>query len=240
MNTEHSASLKEKILKTIETGNVAMRPRSHFVLLAVLAFSGAILVFALVVFIASLIFFFLHESGAWFALPFGPRGWFLFPESISVTLVFLGALFAFILERLLHRYPIGYRTPVLLSVGAIVSTVFLCGFLISLTPLHSILSHSSRRGELPAPINFWYGDMVRRPHPSDVHRGVIVSRTTHTLVITDPDGDGTWPVVISRQTRLPYGEGFELGDMVLVIGDLDASGTIQAFGVRMIEEGTGR
>jgi hypothetical protein len=84
-------------------------------------------------------------------------------------------------------------------------------------------------------MGFWYGGMFRPPRPGDMYRGVIVMKKPNGFLIVGPDGEGTSTVEVTPQTRLPYGEDFSTGDMVIVIGDSDGTDTIRAFGIRSVE-----
>ncbi len=100
---EKAHSSRLSVMDAIKKGTVTMRPRWHFILLSTLAAVGAFIVLLALVYIASLLVFFMHDSGAWFVPSFGGRGWFSFLRSIPWLLIFLIGIFALILEVLVRR-----------------------------------------------------------------------------------------------------------------------------------------
>lgn len=68
-----------------------------------------------------------------------------------------------------------------------------------------------------------------------MYHGEIVSLMPGGFLLGDEDS-GTTTVILTPDTRLPYGENFTVGERVVVVGDASATGTIRAFGVREIDE----
>jgi len=231
-----SEDFRDKVMAMIEKKGVAMRPRWHFILLSALAAAGILILVIALLYVISLAFFFLREGGAWYAPSFGGRGWFVLLHSAPLLLLILVAIFALILEILVRKYSFAYRAPLTMSLGGILVVVFLGGFVLAQTSFHRRMEFEAHHGYLPPPMGFWYGSMFRPPHPPDMRRGVIVMEEPGRFVIIGPDGEGTSTVILTPKTRLPYGEDFAPGDMVIVIGDADGTDTIRAFGVRTIEE----
>lgn len=234
MNTpEEKNPVRLDIMRAISRGDIRMRPRWHFVLLSTLYITGAFIVFLALLYITSLSVFFLRDSGALFAPSLGARGWFSLLQSLPWLLIVLMLLFVGVLELLVRRYAFVYKKPLLLSVLCVLGVIFLGGFFIA--PLHHGVMLSVRRGEMPAPIVLLYRGPLRSPPPSDTYHGEIVALTSAGFVMADED-HGTTTVTITPQTRLPYGENFTAGERVVVIGDSGATGTVQAFGIREIDE----
>ena len=90
--------------------------------------------------------------------------------------------------------------------------------------------------QLPGALALAYGMPFKMPPPPDVYHGIILATTTSGFVIDDENGAGTTTVILSPKTRLPDGIDFTVGSAVVVEGDTVATGTIQAFGVREIDE----
>jgi hypothetical protein len=232
--SEKSSSVRSGVMDAIQKGRIQMRPRWHFVLLSILALVGVLILFLTLLYVSSLALFFLRDSGVWVAPSFGMRGWWTVVRGVPWFLVFLVAIFILVLELLVRRYAFVYQKPLLASVVGILILIVVGGFAIAQTPMHRQLALSARHGDLPPPLQFWYGDMFRAPQPDELYRGVIISIGDHQFVIVDP-GTGTTTVILTPRTRLPYGEDFSVGASVVVIGDVVATDTIQAFGVAEVD-----
>jgi hypothetical protein len=225
----------QDVMKAIREGRVHMRPRWHFVLLSALTVLGAFIVLLTLLYISSLGVFLLRDSGAWYATSFGLRGWFSLLHTLPWLLILFIAMFAVILELLVKRYSFVYKKPLLWSVAGIIVVIFAGGLAIAQTPLHRFVLVSARHGMLPPPVMQIYGRTLRQP-PPDLYHGEVLATTTSGFILVDEDGAGTTTVLITRETRLPLGEAFEVGERVVVVGDSAATGTVRAFGVREIDE----
>ena len=157
-----------------------------------------------------------------------------FRKILRVLLIILVLLFIVILEILVRRYRVGYRTPLLVSVVAVLLVVVIGGWALERTRIHEELLRQDRApGGLPAPLSMMY-----RPgsdHVAGIYHGTIISLIPGGFLLADDNGAGTTTVLIDPSTRLPLGAGFSAGDEVVVFGD-DASGTVHAIGVRQISE----
>jgi hypothetical protein len=235
MNEEKDTSVRSGVMDAIEKGRIRMRPRWHFVLLSALALVGVLIVFLTLLYVSSLAVFFLRDSGVWFAPSFGMRGWWTLVRGLPWLLILLLILFVLFLQLLVRRYAFVYQKPLLASVLGILFVIFAGGFAIAQTPMHRFLALSARHGDLPPPLGFWYGDTFRAPPPPELYRGVIIAMNQHQLILVDPAA-GTTTVILTPRTRLPYGSDFSVGTSVVVVGDPIATGTIQAFGIREMDE----
>ena len=219
-------------MDAIHSGRVRMRPRWKFVLSGALAGLGAIILLFTLLFIASFAIFTLRQSGALFVPVFGMRGLFAFFAALPLILIVLLVLFVVVLEVLVRRYRVGYRTPLLVSVVAILLIVVLGGYAIERTRIHEELSQQARGpGGLPAPFQMMYGPGAQRV--PDIYHGTIVAMIPGGFLLADENGAGTTTILIDPSTRLPLGDGFGTGDQVVVFGE-ESSGTVHAIGVREI------
>jgi len=226
-------SLEKGVMDAIHSGRVHMRPRWKFVLSGLLAALGVIILLFTLLFIASFSIFEMRENGTLFMPLFGLRGWFEFFAALPLILVFLLIVFLVVLEVLVRRYRVGYRTPLLISVLAIFAIVTMGGYAIERTRVHEDLLRQARLpGGLPTPIQIMYRS--GSGHVSGVYRGTIVGLINGGFVLSDDDGDGTTTVIVDPGTHLP-GENFQEGEDVVVFGQ-EASGTIHAFGIREISD----
>ena len=233
---DNETSMKGGVMDAIHKGKVQMRPRWHFVLLSVLALVGTLILFLTLLYVSSLGIFFLRDSGVWFAPSFGVRGWWDLLRGIPWVLVLLVILFILVLELLVRRYAFVYKKPLFATIFGIFLLVLLGGFVLSRTSLHSELDSFAHHGMLPPPMDFLYGQAMRMPPPGELYRGTIISMNSNGFTISDYNRGGTMNIVVTPHTRLPYGGDFSVGESVVVVGDAAASGTIQAFGVRDIDD----
>ncbi|HTR18484.1 MAG TPA: hypothetical protein VMH91_00690 [Candidatus Paceibacterota bacterium] len=225
-------SLEKNVMDAIHSGRVHMRPRWKFVLSGALAALGVIILALTLLFITSFAIFTLRQDGALFVPVFGMRGLFAFFAALPLILITLLVLFLVILEILVRRYRVGYRTPLLVSVLAILVIVVCGGYALERTRIHAGLLHDARLpGGLPPPLDVIY--RVGAEHVPGIYHGTIVSMIPGGFLLADENEAGTTTVILGPSTRLPLGGGFDVGDTVVVFGD-QASGTVHAFGVREV------
>lgn len=227
-------SLEKNVMDAIHSGRVHMRPRWKFVLSGVLAALGVVILLCTLLYITSFTFFMLRQTGAYFVPIFGWPGLFAFFAALPFILIVLLVLFLVVLEVLVRRYRVGYRTPLLVSVFAILIIVFVGGYAIERTHIHSDLLMQARGpGGLPPPIGMIY--RAGAQHVPNIYRGTIISMIPGGFLLADENGAGTTTILIDPSTRLPLGAGFEPGQEVVVFGD-NASGTVHAEGIRSVGE----
>ncbi len=232
--SEHSEhTVRERVEAAIRAGSVKMKPRWHFVLFSAFAFTGIALVFAGLLYITSLAVFFLRQSGAWFQPAFGSRGWLALLHSLPWLLILLVFVFIVLLEILARRYAFVYRRSLVTSLLALAVLAAAGGFFIAKTPFHREMYRHARQGDAPAPLGALY--RVFHPAHPDLYRGTILRFIPGGFIIVDQE-DGTSTIRVSPRTRLPYGADFSEGDFVVILGDRVATDTVQAFGVRMLED----
>ena len=221
-------------MDAIRSGRVHMRPRWKFILSGTLAALGIIILVLTLLFIASFAIFTLRQSGALFVPVFGMQGLFAFFAALPLILIVLLFLFLIILEILVRRYRVGYRTPLLVSVLAVLVIVVVGGWAIEGTRIHEELMQQARLpGGLPPPLSMLYRPGAERV--PNIYRGEIISMIPGGFLLADENGAGTTTVILDPSTRLPLGSNFDPGDEVVVFGQ-EASGTVHAFGVREISD----
>jgi len=222
--------MRQKVMEAIERGEVRMRPRWHFALLSLLYSTGAVILFFGLVYAVSLVVFLLKQSGVWFLPGFGSRGWWEFFRALPWLIVALLAVFVVVLEVLIRKFAFVYRKSVVTSAVGAVALVVGLGVLLAETPLHPHVARLATHGTFPG-----LRALYRPPRLplEDALRGKIIGFTERGFVIEDVRG--TSSVILTSATRRPYGEDLSLGDIVILIGDRSASGTIIAFGIRELE-----
>jgi len=199
---------------------------------------GVSIVGLALVYLASLFVFIMARTGIWIAPVFGWRGVFIFLMSLPWLLLMLVALFIVILEIMVRRYSFAWRQPLVYSTVAILMIVAAGGILVAATPLHSELSHCRdfRRPLPPSPGSLpldgcgtgIYRDLGPRRF-KDIHAGVITELSLPNFTIENRQEERLL-IMVTRRTRLPFGEDFAVGDAVIVIGSRQGD-QVEAFGI---------
>lgn len=241
-NGEQKKSISELVAAAAKSGKLKMRPKWHFVLRAVLWLAGTMVAALAVLYLLSLFFFVARETGIWVAPIFGWRGILIFLMSIPWVLVLSVLFFIVILEILVRHYSFAYRLPLLYSAIAILLVVVAGSVIVAGTPLHGILSHCSPempfRGDDPAEMagrpcgTGFYRDLGPRRF-DNIHSGVIGEISETEFVIVNRQRENL-RVIVTKKTRLPFGENFSAGDTVVVIGNRHGD-QIEAFGVSRVK-----
>lgn len=227
-NKNEQKTIKESILATIKSGQVKMRPRWHFILKAILAILGAIIIFLTVLYLASFIIFILRQTGVLFMPAFGMEGWFAFFSHLPVFLIILLAVFIIVLELLVRHYAFAYRRPLFYSALGIFTLIVVGGLAVANTSLHGDLSKRAEKDN-----EFLAGKLYREYEAQifrDVHRGRIMQITQRGFLMNNQRKEAL-TITVTRKTRLPLGSDFYLGDIVVVFGPRDGD-EVQAFGIQ--------
>lgn len=236
MNQDHKNEppLQDSIMEVIRSGKAPMRPRWHFVLISTLYALGAAIIFPFLLYVTSLVIFFMRENGVWFAPVFGMRGWASLFYTLPWLLVGFILVFIVILEILVRRYAFVYSRPILITIAGMLLVIFFGGFLVERTRVHAHMREFAREKRLPSPLQSMYDRPSHFLPRADVYRGVVSEMTKDGFVMTLIDETSTTSVVITPRTRLPYDHEFKVGDAVMVLGDSPTSTVIFAFGIRTV------
>ncbi len=222
-----SSKESRRIINAIKERDVHMRPRRYFMLRAALIAVAAFLLFLILLYMVSFIIYALHEDGAWFAADYGISGWSLLLGAIPWGLLIFAFILLLLLANLLRHYTFVSHQPLFYLLFAFIVIITLGGFFLAATALHPDLSQYSA-ANVPFLGNFYEYETA---FPASVHRGVITSFTDGGFTITDDVGI-TSSVVAA--TGVVFIQDFHVGDVVLVFGTRNASGTISAFGIQRI------
>lgn len=232
MNDQEFYTIREHVLKRVESGAAHMRPRAYFIMRFALTAALAAAVLLISAFVLSFIAFSVHESGEDFLLGFGAQGIKTFFALFPWQMLALDVALLFALEWLLQGFKFAYRVSLL---NVFIAVLVLSGILaavINLTPLHGSLLRRADQDLLPV-----LGEVYESIHDSHADRGVfrgtVVSQEDGRVVIAHDDrdrdaDDGKYSVVLP-QGGVP---ALSIGDRVYVFGA--ASGTaIEASGIRV-------
>lgn len=231
MTEQEHNPLKNKVLTAIKNGEVAMRPKWHFVLKAILGILGVVMVLMVLLYLSSFIMFELRETGILFIPVFGMHGISRFLISLPWVLISILIIFVIVLEMLVRHYSFAYRRPLLYSALGIVFIVVIGAIGLARTSLHGQIFNYTREHHLPL------GEVYKelgRPKIQDIHRGVIMKLNPQGFIIKDRHAE-MFIVVMTPHTRLPFGSDFDTDDIVVVFGP-EQDHRIKAFGIREIKE----
>lgn len=221
-------NLKDTILKKITAGEVAMRPRWHFVLRALLFFSMLSIAALVAIYLLSFVFFVLVRNGLLLTPAFGLPGIIFFVVRSPWLLILCVGVFLTILYLLVQHYAFCYRRPLLYSLLAVVGFVLITSSVLHAFAVQQHLKEFSERHHVPG-MTPLYRDVADR-RPDGITPGAITDLTSDGFVLTTPERD-RFSVVITKTTRGAGQHTFAVGDMVLVFGTPNGS-TIMAKGVR--------
>lgn len=234
MNNENkNLNLKDRLLKDIRSGDVAMRPKFYFTLKVAALVVGVLAAVVITVFIFNFILFTIRINSQDALLGFGPRGWEAFMRFFPWHLLVLDIALVVGLQWLLRQFKFGYKIPVLYLLAGLLVAAIAAGFVLDRgTPINDRLYEMRGRG-LPPPLGNFY-DRARRPPPpgSGVCRCAIVSIEGNTLVVEDTrNGTTTLKVVLPMDNPRATTTNLKVGDTVFIAGE-EENGVIRAFGVR--------
>ncbi|MFA6376061.1 MAG: hypothetical protein WCX69_01515 [Candidatus Paceibacterota bacterium] len=239
---EQNESVSARIIGAVKSGEIKMRPKWHFILRATLWTVGIAIVALALVYLASLFVFIMARTGIWIAPVFGLRGLFIFLASLPWLLLTLVALFIIVLEIMVRHYSFAWRQPLVYLTVVILIIVAGGGILIAATPFHSELSHC-RPFERPMPSaggvpisdcgTGIYRDLGPRRF-NNIHAGVITELSLPNFTINNRQQERLL-ILVTRRTRLPFGEDFMVGDAVIVVGERQGD-QIEAFGITEVNQ----
>lgn len=231
--SQKKSSLSKGVLDKIETGQVKMRPRIHFVLKSLLITLGLILTTLFALYLISFVVFVLRTSGVFYLPGFGFPGLKIFLISFPWLLIFIAIILIIVIEILVKHFSFAYRRPILYSLLGILILVFVGSFIVYRTQLHSGLFERAEEGRLPVagPLYKGYG----MPEFEDVHHGIVSEITDNGFMVEESDGQ-ILNIVVSPETRFPSGKNIKENDLVMILGEQD-NGKLNALGIRKINNG---
>ncbi len=227
MNTKNDS---DEIINTIKTGEAKMHSRAYFFAQAALVILGAVLLFLLILFVATFIIFALQENGGFFAANFGLAGWGVFFASLPWTMLLLSLALVLVLWILLRRYSLVYHQPFLYVLLVLIVAISLLCLFIPASSIHGgIYRYLSRN---PIPVMSGVYEFETAP-ANDVYRGQVVTLSTSSFVLANDFGQTSTVLVMPAVASSELSE-INLGDYVIVFGHGVATATIQASGLETI------
>jgi hypothetical protein len=232
INNRQQKSIRDAVFEKIRSGGIKMNPKIYFVLKTILIIVGAFAVAVFILFLISFISFALRVSGVGFLPEFGFRGFGIFFSSFPWILILIAVVLILALMMLIKRFGFVYRKPILYSLLAIILIVFLGGFILDKTPLHSGLFLKAREGKLPLAGPIYRGFGMREFR--GIHRGVVSEITENGFIIETPGGN-KFTVIINADTKLLPNLEIKKGNQVVILGKEEKE-TINAVGIHKIDD----
>jgi|GEM_PF-2443790 hypothetical protein len=221
--------MKDKVIDAIKSGGVKMHSRPYFIVRAVFVVLGAMLLFFLILFVATFMVFALQENGGLYAAGFGPSGWVVFLTSLPWSLLLLSIALILILWILLRRYSIIYHQPFLYVLLILIVVISLACFFLSAGLIHGgIYRYVSRN---PIPVVTGVYEFETSPM-NGVYRGEAIMIATSSFILENALGQ-TSTVLLVPGAASELG-GISPGNYVIVFGRGVATATIEASGVETI------
>ncbi len=233
MKEQEVNQTKKNILEQISSGQVKMKPRWQFVLRTVLLGIGIILAALAIIYFASLTVFVLRLQGILFVPTFGIVGIYSFINSAPWLFILITIAFVIVLQILVHKYQFVYGKPLFYSIAALMVLVLISVILIEQTSLHPGLYSQSKNGRFPF-LGGIYEHPIMMHMPQNVTAGLITEIVDPGMKIKT-NQDVEYIVLIGQNTKMPYNQEFDIGDMVVVLGNRE-DGRIQAVGIRSFDD----
>jgi hypothetical protein len=218
--TDH---ITDNLLSKIDRGDLKMRPRWHFGVLAFAAAFGFALVFGITFFLVAFIMLTVRTSGLTELPGFGWDGALAFLQDFPWFLALLLLALMAALELYARRFPLAYKRRAMTSLGILV--ILLGGTGIALG------AYIERICPEGGPMDYALGSLrAQAAHRSGfVQHGVFVELRPDMAVIVDDEG---------AERQIPIGSGTHLlnapapGDDVVIFGRPEA-GQFHAKGLRV-------
>lgn len=224
-------SIKNEIIDEIKTNKIKMKPKSYFALRVLFSLLILMIVFLIVIFLASFIVFALNVNGGLLAVGFGLRG--ISPLFVSfpwLILLFAGLLII-LLEILLNHFSFAYRRPLIYSFMGILVLVISVSIVVEKTPFHARLLDSAEKGNLPA-IGKFYRQYTNMPLPN-IHAGEVKTVNEQEIKIQKPNGEEiTITVPLAGKSKVI--QQIQKGDTIMLVGERKNS-HVQAVRMKKID-----
>ncbi|HEY5221183.1 MAG TPA: hypothetical protein VIJ29_03535 [Candidatus Paceibacterota bacterium] len=221
--------MDDNIVNTIKSREIKMRSSAYFRWRSVFIVLAAILVFLVIIFVATFIIFALQQNGGFFATNFGPAGWEIFLFSLPWSFLLLSIVLILILWLLLRRYPIIYHQPFLYTLLTLIIVIALACFFLSASSIHGGIFRYVSKNQIPVVTGVYEFETAPM---SGVYRGQVVVLATSSFILEN--GLGQTSTVIVVPGAWPELGEVTAGDYVIMFGHGIATATIEAYGLEPI------
>lgn len=214
--------IQQEVLDAIASGRVKMRSKWYFILQTILAIVGGVILGLFLIYIGGFILFLLLQSGAIYAPGLGFSGWYIFLRSLPWLLILLSLVFILVLVLLINHFSFSYQRPLLYSLLGILIIVTGASLIVAFVPANSIFFNYAN-----PPLLGGYYSNYGAGELTDIHRGEIIALAENGFVLEGLSGE-TSTVLFGEAMPTSTGLGLHAGDLVIVFGDRDQNGFIEA------------
>lgn len=218
--------MMNKIMNIIKQENISMRSRYYFVARSSMWALAAVLVFASIVYLLSLIFFIWNDHALGTIALFGSKGIGLMLFSMPWMLILATIALVITLELLAAKFSFVYKRPLVYS---------LLILLVVLIAVSSLVARTAMHDRIAGPMHRHYAE---QRYKENMYIGIIVSVRDNSATLKTRSG-ATIHVNITNSTRIPRHFELKTGEKVMVIID-DKSDSNEALGIRPVKKGKGR
>ncbi len=220
-------SLGSRVIEKIRKENISMHSRLYFVIRSCMWILSTTFVFAVIVYLFSLLIFIFRSNALMELFCFGPRGWIVLISSMPWILILIVLILIVILEFLSSRFSFIYKRPLIYSLLGLIVLLVAGGSLLANTTLHHRATALSRDGRLPIAGNMYKNYTLR--HHNDTHIGTVKSLDKNTFRINTRMGDAI-TVLMQDNTKIPRDFILKNGNQVMIIGKRNAD-TVNVDGI---------
>lgn len=231
-NNNQNNNVCDSVLDKIKKGEVQMYSKTYFHLRVIAIITTLILLLITSAFLISYIMFSLRASGTSFLFGFGAQGVMIFLLTFPWALLIIELVLIYILERLIKHFRIGYRSPLLYLLIALLAVSIGSALIIDITNLHGSLLDRTKKRQVPLFVGGMYKHVQRPPREMGVTKGKVVSVATTTFVIKEDDGeDDDDTRTIIAPPGINISTFLKVGDDVIVASK-NVNGTFYAYGIQ--------
>ena len=217
MNQDNKVHLETKVMKKIKDEKIAFRSKYIFLAQKLGLGGGLALSLLLATLFLNLAFFTMKVSGSLEFLSFGRIGILAFLESFPYHWILIGLLFFVVSSIIISRYDISYKKPFKKFLAVLLLIIFVAGTALAISGINEAIEEKVIQGKIPVlrPFYGWRGETWKSGLV-----GEVIEMRTDGLVLQTRDNRKVF-VELTKDTFLPSGSDFKVGDRIRVVGEWD-------------------
>jgi len=232
MDKKFVSQFKDEIIKKINSQEIQMKPKFHFILTTILYIGGLIFGALCLVYLISFLIYFFNIQSLEQTRNFGLYGLKIFLYSLPWFIMLLAGILFVILQILVRHFSFGYKKSILYTVGAIVILITSTSIAIAKTSFHDNLQNTALKRQVPIMQQFY----KRYEQVENMHRGIARDIQREQFILDEITFEHKSNIIkILERTRVKPGLKIQEGDIVIVIGEAKNS-EILAEGIHIFGE----